>query len=725
MKKNIEQQHDFQDCAPVCLAAICNYYGYYNSINFFRELTKTSNNGTNIFNIVEGAKTIGFNAVPLECSIEELKESHDICFPVMAHLKKDGIYHFVVIYNIKKNKLQIGDPSIGDIYYQSIDDFCNVWTSIIISFKKTKYFKKNKREKSKQFLSLVRQSVKQNKLAIVKIMTISFVTTVLGLFIAFSFQLLISLVISSPEHIIGEYLEEISSANGNLNLVSIGNIFLIKLSFNLVLFLKNWQNTCIFILILSICISLLTYKKNILVTVIANKTDYIINLKSFKNLIFADCNLFNNYTNGEILSRFSDIYKIRVAIIAIVSYMFSDLALIIVFSIILFFISVPLFIVCIIQAMVYGICISIFKKPIKLVNSKYQQQNSKITSMLKQIIDAIYTIKTNNSYTYFLNKFKNEENKLLNIEYSGAKLYSVQDSVVSSISSINMILIIFIGINLINLNIISIDQIIVFFIISQYILTPTIRLMNLQPEIQEALVALNRLSDIFPNDYEAIHKKKLKKIKNYNQVVSLSNISLFFDNKIILENFSLDINKKNKLILCGKNGSGKTSLVKTILKYNPNYTGTIKIFDKSIDCYDEIELSMIFSYSSSDDYIFNDSFINNILMNQHYNEDLYKNIIDICDLSSTVESLPFGINTIIGENGVTLSSGQKQKICLARCLMRNTPCIIFDESLSNVDMISKKKILNKLIPFIKNKTCIFISHDSSVFEKTSFIKINL
>ena len=120
-------------------------------------------------------------------------------------------------------------------------------------------------------------------------------------------------------------------------------------------------------------------------------------------------------------------------------------------------------------------------------------------------------------------------------------------------------------------------------------------------------------------------------------------------------------------------------------------------------------------------FLFDDTILNNILVNQPRNEIEIKKVLKICDLDQFISTLPNGINTKIGEKGVNFSGGQQQKLGIARCIYANKEVIIFDEATNSMDAISENKIINNIIENDQNKTIILISHNYSTFKNFDHI----
>ena len=132
MNKYYVRQNGFKDCGPSCLLSIMKYYGCEASHEEVSYILKTDQNGTNAYNIINGSRSFGFDGYGIHLSYDEIIENK-ISFPIICHVKKDNMFHFIVVYKVKKNKLYIMDPSSNKEIINS-DEFKNIYlnTSIFV-----------------------------------------------------------------------------------------------------------------------------------------------------------------------------------------------------------------------------------------------------------------------------------------------------------------------------------------------------------------------------------------------------------------------------------------------------------------------------------------------------------------------------------------------------------------------------------------------------------------
>ena len=221
---------------------------------------------------------------------------------------------------------------------------------------------------------------------------------------------------------------------------------------------------------------------------------------------------------------------------------------------------------------------------------------------------------------------------------------------------------------------------------------------------QMAYEDINRM--IVDNEKNKSQKSSIESVES----IKLQNVVLIKDDKKILDNITLSINKGEKICLVGQSGSGKTSLISLLSGFNEQSEGEILINDEVTNL-KNVHWSNNISYISQFPYIFPDTIRNNILFysNENISEDYLKEISELVGLDKFISTLP-GYETKIGEGGQELSGGQAQRIAIARALISNREVIILDEPTSHLDIETEFEIKEKLLELFKGRTVIIATH---------------
>jgi ATP-binding cassette subfamily B protein len=224
-------------------------------------------------------------------------------------------------------------------------------------------------------------------------------------------------------------------------------------------------------------------------------------------------------------------------------------------------------------------------------------------------------------------------------------------------------------------------------------------------------------------------------------IIQIKNLSFAYAGKQILRDISIDIPEGAWLGILGRTGSGKTTLIKTLPRLIDPPAGTVFVKGIDVRCWNLNELRALFGISPQDSFMFSDSIQNNILYgygnntnndsndsatnaNTHGRPDaLLQKMIDLAALQKDIDAFSDGINTVIGERGMTLSGGQKQRLAIARAVIAAPQILMLDDSLSAVDAETEKQILRMLEKERGGKSTVIISHRVSAFAKADMVAV--
>lgn len=465
------------------------------------------------------------------------------------------------------------------------------------------------------------------------------------------------------------------------------------------------------------------YAEDFLLTIFGQRLSIEINLSYIKHIFELPMSFFATRNIGEIVSRFSDASKIIDALASSTLSMLLDLGIVTIMGIILVAKSPQLFLLTLISIPIYLVIILAFTKPFEKLNKKTMESNSIVNSSIIEDIRGIETIKSLNSEEQRYQKIDSEFIDYLEKSLDYSKLDILQQSIKLFIKLILEVFILWSGSNLVIHNKLSIGQLMSYNALVSYFINPLQNIVNLQPKLQSAQVANNRLNEVFYVDSEFKKKGALKQVSQLAGPIELKDVSYQYGySKKVLSNINLKINEQDKLTIVGMSGSGKSTLAKLLVNFFEPSSGTILINGHQLNSIDKHTLRKYINYLPQDPYIFSGTILDNLQLGNARETDI-NDVIRACKIAmidNDISKMSSGFNTIVDENATILSGGQKQRIAIARALLSPAKILILDESTSGLDTITENQLIKNLLN-IENKTIIFIAHRLSIARITNNI----
>ena len=271
----------------------------------------------------------------------------------------------------------------------------------------------------------------------------------------------------------------------------------------------------------------------------------------------------------------------------------------------------------------------------------------------------------------------------------------------------------FVGIELYKKGQINIGQALVAIVVLSSSFGPVVALSNLSNNLIQTFACAQRLFDIL--DEAPVVEDISGECELQSKDIKIDDISFYYENRDeILKNLNLNIKKGEKVAIIGESGSGKSTLLKLIMRFWNVDRGEISIGDKNVKTIPTKTLRKSQTLVSQDTFLFNDTILNNIKMGDE--NATYDDVVKAAKKASIHEfimKLPKGYDTNVGELGGNLSSGEKQRLSIARAFLRDSDILILDEPTSNLDTLNEASILKSINDECKDKTIVMVSHRKS------------
>ncbi len=696
MKYYCVKQHDITDCGAACLATIAKQNGYRISISKIREVAGTDKQGTNAFGVIQAAEQLGFSAKGVKGNAEAFFSEFPL--PCIAHVVVDGaLLHYVVIHKITKKQVIIADPGKGIVKLTPEEFFGQVheegkppkyqWSGVLILLVKNETFKKGKETQAlfERFLHLL---VPQKKL-MAHIFVASLLYTLLGILGAFYYQELMDSVL--PDGL-----------RQTLLTLSVG------------------------VIILNIFRVLLVAFRSHLLLYLSQKLDIALLLGYYRHVLALPMNFFGTRKVGEIISRFTDASKVRDAISGATLTIMIDTLMATAGAIILYTQNASMFGIALIIVVLYGIIVVTFNKQFKKLNEKQMEDNAQLTSYLVESLNGIQTVKAYNAERKANLETEKKFVKLLKSIFSLSMVGNVQASLKTTIELIGGIVILWVGgVNVIEGNL-TMGQLITFNSLLVYFLDPVKNLINLQPQMQTAVVAAERLGEILDLDAEkGENEQKKMKPETLKGDIDFKDVDFRYGTRrLVLEGIDLHIKRGEKVAFVGESGSGKTTLSKLLLHLYQPEKGAILINNNNIE---DIQIECLrdkIAYIPQETFLFSGSILENLTLGM--DDVTMDEVIEAAKKAQAhdfINEMPLRYETRLEENGSNLSGGQRQRLAIARAMLKKPDILILDEATSNLDAITERALDTTIREFCQDMTTIFIAHRLSTIKNCDKIYV--
>ncbi|ERI72942.1 ABC transporter, ATP-binding protein [Clostridium sp. KLE 1755] len=434
----------------------------------------------------------------------------------------------------------------------------------------------------------------------------------------------------------------------------------------------------------------------------------------FKNIILLRCLEIERMGKGELLSRLNgDIEVITTYFISLVTSVISIFLNSVISLIFIFNISGNLSRIALIFIPLSFLVNFYFKKKYGAIQTEKSSYWDKYYTFQVNVLNNIISFRTYSVEDKYVNLFGNLMEGQWRITRKEKKLRSHAVICGSLIMNFSSLLLFYFAAIMIWKNEFSLGNMISFLTYISFLTKEVDRILNLNLESQKVQVCIKRLKDIekLPSETVLIKEKEDVEIQVFNLLLVNNVFFSYVQGRNILNGISLEINENGLYTMVGKNGSGKSTLLKLLVRYYDYTSGDIWFGQKELMNIPLPILRRSVKYISKDAYIENISFLENIRFFCDVDDDNeIINVYEKVGLSDFIESLPERYNTKVGENGVTLSSGQKQKINIARALVSKASILLFDEITSDLDGKSERDINFILRKESKNKIIIHATH---------------
>ena len=425
-------------------------------------------------------------------------------------------------------------------------------------------------------------------------------------------------------------------------------------------------------------------------------------------------------SNAELLSKVTyNIEQVAESTSNILTVLIRDTLTIIVLTAYMIFLSPMLASVIFIVAPAIALLVRFLSQLFRRYSERIQDSMGDVTHAIKETLQNHRIIKIFDGQDFEKERFSvvNENNRKHNMKLFSTK--AIGDAVTIFLSSLGVAGVVYVATLDEVRSTMTVGDFSGFITAMVLLMTPLKRLTNVNAMIQKGIAAAGSIFSLIDEKDE--RDRGTTEAGRVGGSISFQDVNFSYDdNKRTLEGINLTILSNEKLAIVGKSGSGKTTLVNLIPRFYDISSGKLMIDSEDIENYSLRSLRSNISLVTQEVTLFNDTIFNNIAYGK-YTDDEVRRAVSSAHMDEFIDSLPDGLNTVVGDQGILLSGGQRQRIAIARALLKDAPILILDEATSPLDSESEQHIQKALDQLMENRTTLVIAHRLSTIENADRI----
>ncbi len=683
------QQQSSSDCGAACLAMISLYWGKRFSLNTLRNLAQTNRMGASLSALADAAETLGYDALPVRASLSKLELQTN---PWIAHWQ--GV-HYIVVWRVKGDRVLICDPGVGKRSL-SRQEFEANWTGYALLLFPTERLHAKKSEKIS--FGGFWHAFWHHRNLLWQIVLASVLLQVFGLAAPVITQVVLDQVLPHKSFI-------------SLNIFAGG-----------FLFFGIWR-----ISVQAVRQYLLEYFSNRMeLTFIGGFISHMLRLP---------LQFFTSRQVGDIITRIQENRKIQLFLTRQAVSTTLDALMLVLYVGLMAYYNVRLTFMVLGLILPIAIATAVASPFLKKISQELFQKSAAQNSAMVEIVTGVAIVKTAAVERPMRWRWEERFTNMVQARFRGQKLANNLQLVTSSINHLGTTAMLWYGATLVMNGEMSVGQFVAFNMLIGSAINPILGLVKLWDEFQEVLISLERLNDVLVTQPEENPQKPLMMLPPIRGDVYFENVCFRYNaeaERNTLQNISFHVKAGQTVGIVGLSGSGKSTLVNLLAGlYRPN-SGRILIDGYDLGDISPQSLRSQLGVVPQDIFLFAGNILENItLFNSEINPDIAIAAAKLAEAHGFIQTLPLGYNTRIGEGGIMLSGGQRQKIAIARALVRNPRILILDEATSSLDTDSERRFQQNLVRFSRysntptqeTRTTFIIAHRFSTIRHADCILV--
>lgn len=683
------------DCGPTCLKMVAKFYGKNYSLQNLRDRCHITREGVSLLGISDAAESIGFRTTGVKVTWRQMVE--EMPLPCIVHWNQR---HFVVVYDVVKKhgvyKVMVADPASGLLEYTE-EDFRGLWLeserktegiALILEPTPIFYEEEGDDERRHYGFGYVLKYLRPYRTYIIQILLAMLTASVISLLMPFITQSVVDKGIGT----------------GSLSLIVV--LLIAQLTLTLGGLANNLIRSWLMLHTTSrVSISLIS--------------DFLCKLMRLP-IAFFDSKMV-----GDIMQRIGDYNRIQTFLTGSLLSMVIAVVSFVVYGFIMAGYNATIFIVFLIGASLYVLWVLLFMKRRRKLDYMRFQQASANQSNIVQLIGGMQEIKLNNCEKQKRWEWESIQAKLFKVGVKSLTLGQVQEIGSTFIDQTKNILMSFIAAKSVIDGGMTLGMMMALQYIMGQINAPISQFISFVQSAQDASISLDRLGEIHEmKDEEPAEEERIKDIPSDADIV-FRDVVFQYDgphSPKVLDEVSLTIPSGKVTAIVGASGSGKTTMLKMMLGFYPPVSGEVLLGNVSLKNYSESRWRARCGTVMQEGYIFSDTIAANIAVSEEYPDmERVRWAAGVSNIKYWIEGLPLGYGTKIGADGHGLSSGQKQRILIARAAYKDSRYLFFDEATNSLDANNERTIMENLERLFSEKTVVVVAHRLSTVKNADNI----
>ncbi|MCF8197728.1 MAG: peptidase domain-containing ABC transporter [Sulfuritalea sp.] len=678
------RQHSEMDCSAACLSTVCRFYGKEVSINTTREIARVRQEGASMASIIRAAREMGFQAAAYESTIEQLREKR---LPAIANWRG---YHWIVIHQVTADQVLIADPAEGLVTY-SIAEFLENWAKYTIFLEPTPAF----------------DAFPESRTSLLTFLPIftPFKKTIIDIFVAsFLLQLLSVLTPLFSKFVIDDIILPASTQWLTAALVVMVSVLVLK--------------------------QILTFLRNEMVLRVSMKCNAAIIGAVYQRLLSLPIGYFEARKTGDITSRLEQNEEITNFVTEDGLETFLSLFSVVVYLSVMLYFNVLLTLAAVSFLLLNIVLIAKISPRIRQINRETFVKEADLESHLIESLRGARTLKTIGADHLARWQYENNFAAVANMKFREAKFAQLAGLLSGTLDALSDVAVLLLGGAFVIMGKISLGELVAFTAFANSLQEPINKVVGKWDELQEVVVAVERLNDImekkseFGTEGKEAPRLNLPKLRGH---VEFRNVAFRYnpdDPNNVVQNVNLVLPPGKKVAFVGASGSGKSTLIKLLYGFYPASSGKILIdgFDLAEASLETLrhQIAMVPQKST----IYQGTVRDNIaLANPGATLEQVQEAAIAANAHDFIVQMPGGYTAQLEESGANLSGGQRQRIAIARAFLQPAAILVLDEATSALDNETERNVMENISAHYGDRSVIMIAHRLSTVRNVDLIVV--